>query len=499
MEDIVMVKTSRVFNATQFYTNPKTGERLLKDDYIWKAEKILEESKLVKSFAMIVHDKDIYTKDDEDRHIQHLREDYKKTHDDSEDGLANYIEQNQYILAGKLKPKHIHIVITTAPTPTKLSRISELLSFDDNCIPENCIDLPKGRGAYEDCVLYLSHIDPKQQAKGKHLYNTKDVVCDFDYDMFVNQYYKDVESGKPRDKKSRMLYEVRIEGKTLNQCCDEEFELYYKNYDKLKKMRLEYLKNASPPDYRLNIYIYGKGGVGKDTLCRVLARQFCPDKKDEEVFYVVGANKVSFEGYDGQPIVIWSDRRAGGLISELGRENILNIFDPHPRQNIQNIKYGSVNLINKINIINGQESYDTFLDALSGEYYSRVTDIRYKAEDKNQFYRRFPLILAVREKDYDLYINKGCFDNTREYRDYTIVKNINMNLPYLVNVHPENSKEFNEIANKCTKEVIEYAEIIEANIPSLFMDLDESDIQKMGTYEKKYDSLEEMYTDRNKI
>lgn len=488
-------KQGRCFHFVQYFENPRTGEKLLDDDYEIEVQKRLDKKKLVKFYAIIIHDKDIYTKEDEDNHLNRLRKEYKKTNDNSEDGLFNYIQDNQYVFEGKPKPKHIHIIISTKPTPTSISRIAELLSYGDNVISENYIDIPHGRGAFEDCLLYITHIDDKQQAKGKYVYDSSEVIANFDYDDFVSEYNEEKKTGKPRDKRLRMLYEVRNEGKKLNQCCDEDFELYIKLYDKLKKMRLEFLKNADPPELRFNIYVYGEGGVGKDILCRILARQFFPGRKDEDIFYVVGANKVSFEGYDGQPVIIWSDRRAGGLITELGRENLLNILDPHPQKTIQHIKYGSVNLINSINIINGQETYNTFLNSLSGEYYSYRDDRQYSSEDKKQFYRRFPIILPVREKDYDLYVNKGWINNSHEFKDYIVYKNIRMNLSKLVKTFPENGNEFNKVASKAVETVVETANLIIDKQNKDFEQKDINEFEEYGRYEKKYNGLYEVSCD----
>jgi hypothetical protein len=84
-----------------------------------------------------------------------------------------------------------------------------------------------------------------------------------------------------------------------------------------------------------------------------------------------------------------------------GRENVFNVFDPHPADIQQNIKYGSVRLNNEINIVNGIETWSEFLDGLAGDYNKRGN--RQKAEDKGQSYRRFPFFLVLHEEDYELY------------------------------------------------------------------------------------------------
>ena len=42
----------------------------------------------------------------------------------------------------------------------------------------------------------------------------------------------------------------------------------------------------------------------------------------------------------------------------------------------------------------------------------------HSGEDSSQAYRRFPIIMCLREDDYDLLFNKGVFNGTREYMEY---------------------------------------------------------------------------------
>ena len=196
--------------------------------------------------------------------------------------------------------------------------------------------------------------------------------------------------------------------------------------DKLCKLRLEYIKRQDPPATRINYYIYGKGGVGKDLMSRALARALFPQyEKDDDIFFIVGAGNVTFDGYDGQPVLIWSDSRSLSLVKKLGgRENFFNVFDTHPAKQRQNVKFGSVNLCNVVNIVNGQESYEEFLDNIvkekneDGEWVVK--------EDKGQSYRRFPFIIPLHDADFDMMVNKGFFDNDgslfTEYYQYNGIR-----------------------------------------------------------------------------
>jgi len=96
----------------------------------------------------------------------------------------------------------------------------------------------------------------------------------------------------------------------LRQCEKEDPLIYMDKIDKLCKLRLEYIKRQEPPATRINYYIYGKGGIGKDLMSRSLARALFPQyEKDDDIFFIVGAGKVTFDGYDGQPHTLQSKDR----------------------------------------------------------------------------------------------------------------------------------------------------------------------------------------------
>ena len=61
-------------------------------------------------------------------------------------------------------------------------------------------------------------------------------------------------------------------------------------------------------------------------------------ENDEDIFFIVGSNGSALEGYDGQPVIIWDDKRAIDLLNVLGdRGNVFNVFDVHPVRQRQNI------------------------------------------------------------------------------------------------------------------------------------------------------------------
>lgn len=290
-------------------------------------------------------------------------------------------------------------------------------------IPENQIDVPKGKGAFLDCVQYLTHESDTEQAKSKYRYADEEVKANFDWRGELNKRIeRKLKYGQDLDQKNRIRYDVLYHGKTLKDCRNEDRLNYLDDCQTLEKLRHRYLTEvAQVPTLRINFYIDGDGGVGKNTAAKILAKSLFSDL--EKPYFVVGGTGVAFQQYDGEPVVIWNDKRASGFIADFGREQTFDILDMHPSNSVQNIKYGSIKLINSFNIINGIEPYEDFLDGLAGEYTDK-NGVFHSQEDKSQSYRRFPIILCIRENDFDCLINKGVAEGTREFQQYIQYLNI---------------------------------------------------------------------------
>lgn len=394
-----MGKKGRVFNMTQYFDHPVSGKKLLDLEDVKDA---LNSYKTIKKWAYIVHDKDLWTEEDE----------------------KNQTSFNAK--AGQPRPPHIHIVIHTENNYIDVAIVSKWLG-----IPENFIELPKGRGAFLDCVEYLTHEDEKQQALGKHLYGDDEMHANFDFRKELQERAdKMLKYGAELSPRDQTRHDVMYGGLTLIQARERDKINYMGDYKELQRLRLEYINAQKPPTSRMNFYIDGKGGIGKGLLStalgKYLAKTFNPDLTDEdEMIFEVGSGNALFEGYDGQPVIIWDDKRAFELLQILGgRGNVFTVFDTHPRQKKrQNVKYSSVNLCNTFNIINGIQPYEEFLDGLAGEYKDKDGQI-HEVEDKSQAYRRFPLIIPIQEDYFSLLFNKGYFQNTRDFMTYLNYGNI---------------------------------------------------------------------------
>lgn len=393
---------ARTFNIMQYEVHPKTGEPLLDEDTI----KIALAHKSIKRWAYIAHDKDVYSERDEADDPEHK--------------------------AGDVKPKHWHIVCWCNGA-VEISVIARWFG-----IPENFIDVPKGQGAFLDCVEYLTHEHEDQQLLGKQLYPDEAVHASpgFNFREEIDaRIERRMKYGKDLSPIEQLRREVLYNGMSLSAARKKSPIDFMNDISTLEKHRRRYLnKYMEMPKVRINIYIEGSGGIGKGLISRALAQQLAnPDDTlpDDEVYFEVGSGKTTFEGYDGQPVMIWNDCRAETLLDKFGdRENVFNFFDTHPPKTAQNIEFDYTIPKNCINIINSVQSWKKFIEVLSDEYTNKTE--KHPAEDVSQSQRRFPLFLVLHEKDIDMGINKGVFFGTREYDQYIITRGIQGNAQRIV-------------------------------------------------------------------
>ena len=441
----------------QYEIHPDTGEILLTEDKIKIA---LLSHRMIKRWAYVCHDKDVYSVLDEEQNSQHK--------------------------AGQLKPRHWHIVIELGTRQIEICVIAKWFG-----IAENFVETTKGAGAFLDCVQYLTHEQIKQQELGKRLYSDSEVKANFDFRAELTERdERKAKYGRDISEKDLIRHKVLFEGYSLRRLCSENPLAYQNDYSTLDKFRLKYITERAPmPRTRINYYVCGRGGIGKGLICKAIARCLYPEfDNDDDVFFEVGAKGVPFEGYDGQPVIIWNDRRAHDLLQELGgRSNVFNVFDTHPSRSKQNVKYSSVNLCNAVNIVNSVQDYREFLDGLAGEYAEKSGNIQ-KSEDKGQSYRRFPFIVPLHEEDFDLLMNRGFYYGTKEYEQYMEYLHIRGNMQKIAEMCGNNEKKAREIESKSMKLIPEkHKEVVNKIEGRLYSD------EELDEFFKDYGTVGEIH------
>lgn len=428
---------ARVFWLMQYEVNPVTGEDLGFNERQIQAGL---DHKGIRRYAYGCHNRDVYDEDD----VARMQEMHGKA-----------------VRAGDPKPPHWHVAVECPSGSVSLGQIAKWFN-----VPANNIKLPKGRGGFLDCVAYITHDTEKAQTDGKVSYDPSIVNANFDWQTEVAKAAaRNAKYGRSASDRDYYRARVAYEGLTLRELQKEDPIAYVRDSAALDKMRLKYIGTIDPPVTRMTFYIDGPGGIGKGVMARMLAISLFPNMPPEDIYFTAGAKGAAFEGYDGQPVIIWHDRRAYEFLQELGgRGNVFNILDTHPDRAKQNIKYSSVNLINSVHIIDGIEPYRDFLDGLVGSYVDK-NGVRHGADsDKSQSRRRVPFIINVREDDFDLNINKGVFEGTREFDQYLEYKHIRGSMARIAEACGGNRELSVEMGTKMLRMVVDKHDELSARV-----------------------------------
>lgn len=381
----------RVFMVTQNLVHEPTGRELISEAQIKEAL----EKKRYPQWAYILHDKDVYTESD----------------------VSDY----PGCQLGEKKAPHFHVVFRQN-SYTSIGVVARAFG-----VPPNCVD-KKPNGSFGDLVEYLTHEHPNQQKLGKHLYSDEEVMANFDVRDFIDAHVlkrsRKGKSRKNREKLDQIFLDVSQGNLTVDDVRLAEPLLYAGRGVKshLEQMRADYLMHQESPTQIINVYVYGDGGHGKDLLAKALARSLAPDAKLP--FFHVHGEHVSFEGYDGEPVIIWEDKRVSDMLKIVGgRGPLFQLLGPYREPGeapVVHIKYGRTKLINGFNIISSSTPYEEFLRGLAGEYTSFAGGqrVEHKAENVAQGYRRFPIIIPVEDGAFSIYVNMGFLNGTREYEQY---------------------------------------------------------------------------------
>ena len=290
-------------------------------------------------------------------------------------------------------------------------------------IKHNYVEVPKGTKAFIQCVQYLTHESDAQQKLGKYLYPDNEVFSNFDFREELDLYKSKNLLKGGKNKKLELREQVLKNGLKLSEIIARD---YVSDMSSLQLCRKEYLRNfATMPPTRINYYIHGGSGAGKSFSSIALAKTLVDplnQMKDEEIYFTTGQGAAMFQGYDGQPVVIFDDVRSWDLLNYYNKSAgaIFNLFDIIPSKSEQNIKFGSVKLINLYSIVNGMQPFEEF-----------VEDICYRAKESGfpdpdkQLYRRFLGRFNVKKHNYDFFVNQQFFDpNEENYKLYKAYENM---------------------------------------------------------------------------
>lgn len=198
-----------------------------------------EHMKAIESFAYILHDKDTYTKEEEQQDSAHKE--------------------------GQPKEPHFHCMIKLCES----RRRSDVASWFG--LPERHIQDSKSRN-YGKMLLYLIH----ENAPEKHQYKESEVVANFSYSEYLAEVRKG-ERKKAADVRIREITNAIATGAIRKYNIHEfvsveEYDKYRSHINNAFDYRATMLEQQNTRNMEV-IYIYGDGGLGKSTYAETIAKR----------------------------------------------------------------------------------------------------------------------------------------------------------------------------------------------------------------------------------
>ena len=369
--------------------------------------------KTILDYAYIIHDRDTVTQDDVDsRDAQRTAYMARIYHDEIGHAMTQQDVQNFSVsdavdaealrkaraavdarlprfTLGAPKPAHIHITMIL----NQNRRVDDVATwFTDVAQPIPALlhpykdNIKKSGDRKKNALLYLVH----KNAPGKAQYRPDEITASFDYQA---QLEKILELAAVHAKYQVTPDEVNdfinliAEGKyTVRDFIDRYTYAIYarnqKNLDAAEKERITL--HSVTPDYRMVGYFDSsmdeRARIGKTTGCYVIALEIAKKvyNAPSDVFTDIGSVKspnpyvftvsvqTLFNGYAGQPILVFDDFRAGDLKRAFKcRAAVKNFWDPHPGSQRFDVKHNTVLPVAKYILISGIDLFRTFIHELS--------------------------------------------------------------------------------------------------------------------------------------
>ena len=300
-----------------------------------------KDKRSVRLYGYILHDKDVYTADDEKADPTHK--------------------------AGMLKPPHWHIVCDFYNNQQQ--QIKYVARWFN--VPPNMVQKIKSR-YIEDAFCYLIH----QNAPTKYQYEATEVKANFDYISFIanNSIFLTREDELVAQITTGIITRVNM----TQYITPHEYVAYKRSIENA----FDYFEKAHHTlDRSLEVvYICGGSGLGKTTLAKYIAKQ-----RNMSCF-VASIGTDMLDGYGGEEVIILDDIRAEcGLTYDQFLRTIDNHTNARGKARFRNKNMAFCKLI----IISTILPMDELMDRLDPS----------KQEDRKQFRRRCKLYVQV-NKDY---------------------------------------------------------------------------------------------------
>ena len=124
----------------------------------------------------------------------------------------------------------------------------------------------------------------------------------------------------------------------------------------------------------------------------------------------------------------------------------------------------------------------------AGEYTDKNGNF-HESEDKNQSYRRFPIIIPINSDSFDILINKGFYQQNREFQQYIEMRDVGKSLRNFVTKYDDAT--YKRIENKVVSKVVEEHKAIENKYKNeKLSEITDEDLQAMNITRDEWNAQE---------
>lgn len=282
----------------------------------------------VSDYVYILHDKDYYTKEDEEKNANHK--------------------------AGTKKPAHWHVYLKLKDS-TPIEHVAAAFGVSANFVCK----IHKG---WNFALLYVTHLNAPEKAQ----YDDSEAVSSYDWVAERDRLNKD------RKKEDKILSSIieKIDSGELREynLTDYVSMKDYVKYERAIKKAFDYRAQriAERKDREMNcIYIVGDSGCGKTTY----AKQLAIDKGMS--YYVSSGSNDPLDGYKGQDCLILDDLRP----SCMGLSDLLKMLDNNTASSVKS-RYRNKVLECKLIIITTTLDINTFFKNVFSEEEETIVQLK---------------------------------------------------------------------------------------------------------------------------
>lgn len=352
----------RSIRRCEIVSNLYSQEKKLFD--LENMKNVLAARKCIQEFCYIIHDKDVYSVEEEQKNPTHKE--------------------------GTLKPAHIHLALKFKQNqPQKLECVAKWFGVAPNFV--NTI-----KGDWKDVCLYQIHRNTPE----KFQYAPEEVISSFDYESFLKEVEKEKEEKNQLENiLGRILKgEIREFNKTLE---IDQMTLVMNAHliNEAFKVRSEHLEATQKERKMQCIFITGTSGAGKTTLARKIA-----EGRGLSYYVSSGSNDI-LDGYRQEDCLILDDIRP----SSLGLSDLLKMLDPHLASSVKS-RYHNKWLNCSLIILTSVLDIDSFYSNVFSEQKEPVTQLKRRCQTYIKMNRK-EVRIALWDDALMQYVNPVIYKN----------------------------------------------------------------------------------------